>query len=157
TVDVRGWAENVPAAGGLFRTHVRRRPHRRAQLRALPDHLGYRGRRRFRSAVLLSFSGFKLLGQAPIDHQHFAVLAEHNVLRLEVAVDHPAAVGVSDRLADRHEVAQQLPQGQAAFAGVAVWRVDEVELRQGLTERLPLDEAHGVAGLAVYILNQPVD
>ncbi len=60
------------------------------------------------------------LGQAPVDDQRLAVLAEHDVARLEVAVQHAAAVGVVDRVADVEEPAEQLPQLHGACAGVAL-------------------------------------
>ena len=40
------------------------------------------------------------LGQAPVHHLHLAERADHDVRRLQVAMDHAAGVGVGDRLAD---------------------------------------------------------
>ena len=60
------------------------------------------------------------LGQAPVDHQRLAVLAEHDVARLEVAVQHAPAVGVGDRVADVDEPPQQLAQRQRPLAGVGL-------------------------------------
>ena len=59
------------------------------------------------------------LGQAPVHDQRLAVLAEHDVARLQVAVQHAAAVGVGHRVAHVHEPAQQLPQLQRPLAGIA--------------------------------------
>ena len=56
------------------------------------------------------------LCQSPIDDQRFAVLAEHDIARLEVTVDHPATVGVFDRVANCDEPSQQLPQLDSPFA-----------------------------------------
>ena len=58
------------------------------------------------------------LGQAPVDHQRLAVLADDDVARLDVAVQHAAAVGVVDRVADVDEPPQQLAQLQRPAAGV---------------------------------------
>ena len=52
------------------------------------------------------------LGQAPIDHQRLAVLAEHDVARLQVAVQHAAAVGVGDGVAHVHESPEELAEGE---------------------------------------------
>ena len=49
-------------------------------------------------------------GQAPVDDQRLAVLAEHDVARLQVAVQDAAAVGVGDRVADVDEPPEQLPE-----------------------------------------------
>jgi hypothetical protein len=72
-------------------------------------------------------------------------------------VDHPPAVRVGDRVAHRHELAQQLPQGQAALARVAARHVGGVEAGDGLLEGLPADEAHGVEEAAVAVGAQAVD
>ena len=48
------------------------------------------------------------LGQPPIDRQGLAERAEHDVLRLEIAVDHPSAVGVLHCLADLNQSPEQL-------------------------------------------------
>ena len=52
------------------------------------------------------------LGQAPVDDQRLVVRAEQHVGRLQIAVQHPPAVGIGHRVADAHEPAQQLPQLQ---------------------------------------------
>ena len=49
------------------------------------------------------------LGQAPVHHQRLAVVAQHDVRRLQVAVHDAPAVGVVDGVADVDEPAQQLP------------------------------------------------
>ena len=58
------------------------------------------------------------LRQAPVHHQGLAVLAHDHVGRLEVAVDHPAAVRVLDRVADVDEAPEELlePEPRLAFA-----------------------------------------
>ena len=52
-------------------------------------------------------AGSDRLGQAPVDDQRLAVFAEHDVARLQVAVQHAAAVGVGDGVADVDEPAEQ--------------------------------------------------
>ena len=42
-------------------------------------------------------------GDAPVHDRDFAVLADHDVLRLDVAVDHVAVVGEADGVADLHQ------------------------------------------------------
>ena len=59
------------------------------------------------------------LGQAPVDDQGLAVGAEHDVGRLEVAVQDAPAVGIGDRVADVDEPAQQLAQLQGPLARAA--------------------------------------
>ena len=57
------------------------------------------------------------LGQAPVDDQGLAVLADDDVARLQVAVQHAAAVRVLDRVADVEKPPQQLPQLQRRRPG----------------------------------------
>ena len=70
--------------------------------------------------------------QAPVHHQHLAELADHEVVGLEIAVHHPAAVGERDRLADAREgveeAAERPPRGrleEAVGPGGAVDLVDD--------------------------------
>ena len=41
--------------------------------------------------------------QAPVHHQHFAEVAEHDVLGLEIAMDHAAGVGEGDGVGHLHQ------------------------------------------------------
>ena len=76
------------------------------------------------------------LGQAPVDDEGLAVLAEHHVGRLEIAMKHAPAVGIGDRLADIHEVREQPPQAKVpALPGHApacrpgeTWRMADFRL-----------------------------
>ena len=74
------------------------------------------------------------LGQPPVDHQRLAVLAQDDVGRLDVAMDHAAGVGVIDGVADVEEAAEQLAQFQRAAAGVVLQRVVAVEVLDRLLE-----------------------
>src|SRR5260370_25796996 len=56
--------------------------------------------------------------QSPIDDQGFAVLAEHDVRRFDVAVQDAAAVGVSHRVADGDEAGQQGTQLEFRRSGI---------------------------------------
>ena len=49
----------------------------------------------------------QVLGQAPVDDDGLAEVADHDVGRLEVAVDDALAVGVGDRLGDGDDVRQE--------------------------------------------------
>ena len=92
------------------------------------------------------------LGQAPVDHQRLAVLADDDVARLDVAVQHAAAVGVIDGIADVHEAAEKLAQFQVARSrGTGMEPLDR--LLQGIAP----DEPHGVEGAAVAIGTEAVD
>ena len=58
------------------------------------------------------------LREPPVDHLHLAEGADHDVRRLEVAVDHAPRVGVGDGLADLledgEEPAEVVASGRAA-------------------------------------------
>ena len=104
---------------GLLGAHVGRRAQRRAGQRL--GRAAGRGRASA-SARPTSAPGSARpsgLGQAPVDHQRLAVLADDDVARLDVAVQHAPAVGVLDRVADVEEPPQQLAQLQRPPAGVA--------------------------------------
>ena len=63
------------------------------------------------------------LGEAPVHHLHFAERPDHDVLRFQVAVDHPVGVRVPDRLTDRLEHGQRVHRGaglEQGFEGVAL-------------------------------------
>ena len=85
------------------------------------------------------------------------MLAEDDVGRLDVAMDHAAGVGVIDGVADVEEAAEQLAQLQRSAAGVVLQRVVAVEVLDGLLERVALDEPHGVIGASAAVGAQAVD
>ena len=100
------------------------------------------------------------LGQPPVDDQGLAVLAQDDIRRLDVAVDHAAGVGIVDGVADVEESAEQLaelqvdrraggrPPGDAA---------SRVELVDRFLEAVAADEPHGVIRAAVAVSAQSVD
>ena len=118
-VDVAGRAELVEVAAGLLGAHVAGVPIAEPA-RVLSTALPEGGRSVGSASVGPELGSADDLGQAPVDDQRLAVLAEHDVARLQVAVQHAAAVGVGDRVADVEEPPQQPPQGQRPLAGVAL-------------------------------------
>ena len=97
------------------------------------------------------------LGQAPIDHQRLAVLADDHVSRLDVAMEHAPAVGVLDGVADVDEPPQQVAQLERAAAGVAPERRVGVESLDRLLEAVSPDEPHRVERPLAVVGPQAVD
>ena len=64
-------------------------------------------------------------------------------------MDYPTRVGVGDRVAGRHEMTQELAKGKAVGRRVIAFRC--------LFERGTFDEAHGVRGPTLLVLEHPVD
>jgi hypothetical protein len=85
------------------------------------------------------------------------VLAEDDVARLEVAVQHPSTVRVLDRVADVGEPPQEVAEGQRACPGVALEPVTVVEGDDGVLEGIAADEPHGVKRAATGIGAEPID
>ena len=85
------------------------------------------------------------------------MVADDDVPRLDVAMEHAAAVGVVDRVADVDEPPQQLAQLERAAPRVLARDASAWKLLDGLLERISLDEPHGVVGPAVGIGAQAVD
>ena len=85
------------------------------------------------------------LGEPPVEQVHLAEIAEHDVARLEVAVEHAARVGEGDGLADLAERAEQaaLRVGRG-HRGVAL-----LEAAHDLGERLPVEALHREEGRLV--------
>jgi len=158
-VDVAGRTQLVDPPGGLLRAHVGGRPEASAQLG--PAHVATRlgnqravvQRRRGRCGLRPA----QTLGQAPVDHQGLAVLAEHDVARLQVAVEDAPAVGVVDRVTDVEEPPQQLQQRQGPLTGIAAFPLGSVKLLDGRLEVVAADEPHRVKRAAVVIGPQAVD
>ena len=100
------------------------------------------GQRLRRSGLVRDFPAGQVLGQAPVHDLHFAEGADHDVGRLQVAVDDAPAVGEADRLAHlRERLEQPRPVGGLHLVG------------QGLAG----DELHGQEGRAVGQRPQRVD
>ena len=97
------------------------------------------------------------LGQSPVDDERFAILPEHDVARLQVAVQHAPAMGVGHRVADVEEATQELAEFHGPLARVRLLRRRVVIAIHRLFEAVAADEAHGVVGPAVAILAQAID
>ena len=130
---------------GLFRRHVRRRAHLADRLLRL----GLGGDRDPRlSRVRCCRVGLSHdLGQAPVEQNHFAVCPQHHVFRLQIAMDHPARVGIRHRLTDLHKRLEQLPLKLEAIRGLAAPPAMEFGDRQ--PQGLPSQKTHRVERLIV--------
>ncbi len=155
-VDIRARAEPVELAAGLLGAHVGRGPHRRAGQGVGAAAGGARHQHPL-SEVAPRLDPAQRLCQAPVDDQRLAVLADDDVGRLEVAVQHAAAVCVVDRVADVGESPQEPAQLERPSARVTLACRLAVEQLDGLLEAVALDEPHGVVGAAGAIGAQPVD
>ncbi len=105
TVDIAGRSQLIQLAHGLFRAHVSRRTHNGTRLR------GRDAPRRARPQQTFLGGGRTVgathrLGQAPIDDERFAVFAEHDIIGLEIAVQHAAGMGITHGVAGRDKLAQ---------------------------------------------------
>jgi hypothetical protein len=85
------------------------------------------------------------------------VLADDDVARLDVAVQHPPAVRVLDRVTHVQESPQELAQLQRAVAMAFLQPLVGVELLDGFLERVTTDEPHRIEGPAVGVGAQAVD
>ncbi len=108
------------------------------------------------------------LGQAPIHHLDLAEGPDHDVRRLDVAVDHPARVGVGDGLRDRLEDRQHPGQAVAGILASGQEPGERVPFHQLHAEERPavaqgahLVDRHdaGVLELAadLRLLDEPAD
>jgi hypothetical protein len=93
---------------GLLGAHVGRRPQRAARQR-LGRPAGRRRDQRPLAGTRTGVGPAGRLGQAPVDYQRLAVLADDDVPRLDVAVQHAPRMRVADRVADVSKAAQELP------------------------------------------------
>ena len=148
-VDVAPRADLLQPPGRLLRRHVGRRADGLAGLRLDGAAAAAEVQRRL-AGLDLRLAGH--LRQAPVHDQRLPVLAEHHVAGLQVAVQHAAAVGVGDRLADVHEAAQQLAEGDRVEAPAA-----GVEGVRGVLEGVAPDEPHGVIRPAALVAAEAVD
>ena len=74
------------------------------------------------------------------NNQGFAKVAEHDIGWLEVAVEHALLMRVGNRVAHIDKPVQQEPEFEARI----IRRGPRVESRDGLPQRLSLDEAHRI-------------
>lgn len=93
------------------------------------------------------------LRQSPIHHQHLTELADHDVLRLEVAMQHALAVGEGDGVADFAEDAEQAREWEVAESfGDFFAQIGE----DGL-QRAAFDELHRVEQRQAVLPHDVVD
>ena len=112
-VDVARRPDLVEVARRLLRAHVPRSSHRgsRERQRGIP--------RAGRGPTPPAFGGFldrQGLGDSPIDNERLSERAEHDVLWLEVAVNDPSAVCISNRVARGDKALQQPAKGHLTVA-----------------------------------------
>ena len=81
-------------------------------------------------------------GQAPVHEHHFAVFPQHDVLRLQVAVNDAAAVGEGDGIADPQQDVQVFLEGLVP---------------NGVRPRTALEFLHGIEQMAGFIHAQVVN
>src|SRR4029077_12544645 len=90
------------------------------------------------------------LGQPPVDHKGLAVRTQHDVARLEIAMNYPPAVGVLHRVADVEEPPQELLEldtpcrSRSLLPGLRFLDPPLVELLDRGREAAPPDEPHRV-------------
>ena len=126
-VDVRALVELAEVRGELLRRHVR---HGAAHAAARAD-----------GAQVAGVVAAALERDAPVHHVDLAVAADHHVARLEIQVQHAAAVREVDGLAHLEEHAQQ------ALEARAVGLCGDAAAHEG-GERVALDELHHEEGAA---------
>ena len=85
------------------------------------------------------------------------MFADDDVSRLDVAVEHAAAVCVVDRVADVHEAAEELAELQRTPAGIAFPRPVGVVAVDRLLEAVAADESHGIERPPVGVGAEAVD
>src|SRR5262249_58177411 len=95
-------------------------------------------------------------GQASVDAQGLAVVAEYHVRRLDITVEHAAAVRIVDRVADPEEPPEQLLELQLALAPDGSGPPGGVEPVDRLLQTVAADEPHRVVGPAVGMGAQAV-
>ena len=105
-VDVAARSDAVQVAAGLLGAHVTWRPQG-ATRQGLVTAAARAGQERPFGGVALRVRLTQRLGQAPIDDQGLAVLAEDDVARLQVAVQHAARMCVVNRVTDVDEPPQE--------------------------------------------------
>ena len=124
---VRAGVGAVGLSGGLLRGHERRRAEDAAVLGETPVDVaggvdgGDRtdGRLRVASGSLTLPARCQDFGQPPIQHLDFAERADHDVRRLQVAVDDAVGVGVADGLSRAQPATTSCPPESARRIGAS--------------------------------------
>ncbi len=152
--DVGPLVDPVGLAPRLLGGHVARRAHDRAgagqvPVRAAPRRgdQGLLGRLLARPGIGCDPAPRQDPRQAPVHHLDLAEAADHHVGGLQVAMDHPAGVGVGHRLRDGREGRQE-PGQVVGRPGAG---------REQVGQRLPFHQLHAEEGPAVGEGAQLVD
>ena len=135
-------------AAGLFGAHVGRCPQGGAG-----QGLGTAaGRTEVQGTLVTHHIGAAAgLRQAPVDNQRLAVLADDDVPRLDIPVQHAPAMGVVDRVAYVDKPVQQLSQLQRSTARLVPQRFIGMKGGDCLLEAVAPDESHRVIGATVGV------
>ena len=96
--------------------------------------------------------------EAPVDDQCLAVLAEHDVPGLEIAMQDSSTVRVFDRLAYINKTTEQLPKFDANFAGGKIFCAAMLGVKtiDGIFEAVPFDEPHRIKRPPVGVLAEAI-
>lgn len=142
-IDVRRWRQFVVPTLGLLGAHVGGRTDGRSHLRRRRvrpvNGVGHHSGRQRHVLVRTDH-----LGQAPVDHQRLAELAEHDVRRFQVAMDHAFAMRVVDCVAHMQEPREQLPQLRNPFPARQFYSPASVKAVEHLQKAFTANEPHRV-------------
>ena len=96
-------------------------------------------------------------GHSPVDDQRLPMLAQNDIRRLDVSMNHASRVGIVNGIADVNESAEQFAVPEVARARVAGRVRRGVEAVNGFLEAVATDEPHGVIRAAVAVCAKSVD
>ncbi len=108
------------------------------------------GRRRDLHAQVGAVGPVEHAREPPVHHVHLAILADHHVGRLEVAVQHALRVRVGHRLADLEQHAQRARQ-RPAFASLARGGEDRLQIAP---RDQPHREVHAALGVQAHLVHR---
>src|SRR5262249_19898880 len=109
---------------------------------------GRRPQRALGSSRVSSTGGLR---EAPVDDERFTVLADDDVARLDIAVEHAARMGIVDRVADVEEPPQELALLERTRAGIALQPLVVMEMLYRLLETVAPDKSHSVIRPAIAV------
>ena len=143
TVDVGPLVHVLDAPGCLFGGHVGWRAHFLTSLSGVsPSFISHDDRSR------VFIVAAHLTGQTPVQHDCLTVLAQHDVVWLEVAMNHASGMRIGDGVAHAQENTEQPPFSKRVFIpGLLRFVVHTDRLRQ----RLALHQLHGIEGTPLMI------
>lgn len=154
--DIRRRPEDIDFTASLFGTHEGQSADDAAILGGRRAFAGKGGDSGFLGLFVVSLLADRL-GDAPIDDERFAVLAEHDVAGLQIAVEDTPTVRVFDRVADIDEPAEEFVEDQPPLIGGEGVRVGIVQAVDGFFEAIAANEAHDVEGRTGFGSVEAVD